>query len=52
MESKKETREKLSVNEEENISKHTSKKVSKENDTREVQDGRAITSEFMASYSR
>jgi hypothetical protein len=35
MESKKETKEKLSVNEEENISKHSSKKVSKENDARE-----------------
>lgn len=35
MESKKETREDLSVNEEENISKHTSKKTTKVNDTRE-----------------
>jgi hypothetical protein len=35
MESKKETKEKLSVNGEENISKHSSKKVSKENDARE-----------------
>jgi hypothetical protein len=35
MESKKETKEKVSVNEEENISKHSSKKVSKENDARE-----------------
>ena len=35
MESKKEPRKDLSVNEEENISKHTSKKVSKENGTRE-----------------
>lgn len=35
MESKKETKENLSVNEEENISKHSSKKVSEENDTRE-----------------
>jgi hypothetical protein len=35
MESKKETKENLSVKEEENTSKHTSKKISKENDARE-----------------